>query len=69
MQDEYGKPHHFSGKETAVSIRLFTTCALALTASAVAGLLVGGFIVASDRTPAPTPQVAQVAPAAGASGQ
>ncbi|RKT83100.1 hypothetical protein SAMN05421805_11739 [Saccharopolyspora antimicrobica] len=52
-----------------MSIRLFTTCALALTASAVAGLLVGGFIVASDRTPAPTPQVAQFVPAAGAAGQ
>ncbi|MDA3649852.1 hypothetical protein LZ318_25090 [Saccharopolyspora indica] len=52
-----------------MSIRLFTTCALALTASAVAGLLVGGFIVTSDRTPAPTPQVAQFVPAAGASGQ
>ncbi|GAA4613266.1 hypothetical protein [Saccharopolyspora hordei] len=45
-----------------MSVRLYTACALALTASAVAGLLVGGFIVAHDRPEPPTPQVAQVAP-------
>ncbi|MDA3629685.1 hypothetical protein [Saccharopolyspora oryzae] len=48
-----------------MSIRFFTTCALALTASAVAGLLVGGYIAAGDRLPAPTPQVSHVVPAAG----
>ncbi|MER6992766.1 hypothetical protein ABT337_14990 [Saccharopolyspora hirsuta] len=49
-----------------MSVRLYTTCALALTASAVAGLLVGGFIVASDRPSAPPVPVSQIVPAAGA---
>ncbi|MGW1681708.1 hypothetical protein [Saccharopolyspora sp. NPDC002376] len=51
-----------------MSIRFFTTCALALTASAVAGLLVGGYIAAGDQPPAATPQVAHIAPAAGGAG-
>ncbi|MER7016176.1 hypothetical protein ABT324_32510 [Saccharopolyspora sp. NPDC000359] len=49
-----------------MSVRLYTTCALALTASAVAGLLVGGFIVASDQPPAPPVPVSQLSPATGA---
>jgi hypothetical protein len=49
----------------AVTIRLYTRCALALTASAVAGLLVGGFIATADRASETIP-VSQVSPAAGA---
>ncbi len=58
-------PSHPKG--IAVSIRLYTTCALAVTASAVAGLLVGGFIATTDRAPAQPriTQVSQLIPASG----
>jgi hypothetical protein len=49
-----------------VTVRLYTACALAVTASAVAGLLVGGFIATADRAPAEPAitQVSQLTPAA-----
>ncbi|GAA0539364.1 hypothetical protein GCM10011581_06580 [Saccharopolyspora subtropica] len=48
-----------------MSVRLYTTCALALTASAVAGLLLGGYIATADRSPAhPVSQVAPLTSAA-----
>ncbi|MBB5153233.1 hypothetical protein [Saccharopolyspora phatthalungensis] len=53
-----------------MTVRLYTTCALALTASAVAGLLVGGFLATADRAPA-QPEISQLSrltPAAGGSG-
>ncbi|MFI0466801.1 MULTISPECIES: hypothetical protein [Saccharopolyspora] len=51
-----------------MSIRLYTTCALALTASAVAGLLVGGFLATADQTPA-GPQITQVSQLTPATGE
>ncbi|MCI2423517.1 hypothetical protein MOQ72_39530 [Saccharopolyspora sp. K220] len=53
-----------------MSVRIYTRCALALTASAVAGLLVGGFIAMAERAPEQpaTTQVSQVTPAAGGAG-
>lgn len=51
-----------------MSVRLYTTCALAVTASAVAGLLVGGFIATADRTPA-QPRITQVSQPTPASGE
>ncbi|PKW14670.1 hypothetical protein A8926_2304 [Saccharopolyspora spinosa] len=55
-------------KGIAVSIRLYTTCALAVTASAVAGLLVGGFIATTDQAPA-QPRITQVSRLIPASGE
>ncbi|MEV0696877.1 hypothetical protein AB0I53_03010 [Saccharopolyspora sp. NPDC050389] len=51
-----------------MSVRLYTTCALALTVSAVAGLLVGGLIATADRVPA-QPQITQVSQLIPATGE
>ncbi|MGP4020092.1 hypothetical protein [Saccharopolyspora sp. 5N708] len=61
-------PESLLREGNAVTVRLYTKCALALTASAVAGLLVGGFIaIAADRAPEQpvTTQVSHVTSDAG----
>ncbi|QUH00426.1 hypothetical protein HUO13_05985 [Saccharopolyspora erythraea] len=48
-----------------MSIRLYTICAMCVTASAVAGVLVGGFLAASSReasTPLPPVSVSHSVP-------
>lgn len=60
-------PKPLPPKGIVVTVRLYTACALAVTASAVAGLLVGGFIATADRSPVqPTiTQVSQLTPVVG----
>ncbi|GAB3672710.1 hypothetical protein GCM10027597_07600 [Saccharopolyspora tripterygii] len=49
-----------------MSVRVYTRCAIAVTTSALAGLIVGGFIVVQQQPVQPAiQQVSQLTPAAG----
>jgi len=48
-----------------VSVRVYTRCAIAVTTSALAGLILGGFIVAQQQAQPAIEQVSQLTPAAG----
>lgn len=45
-----------------MSVRLYTICAICVTASAVAGVLVGGILAANSREAAPPVPVSQNVP-------
>ena len=49
-----------------MSVRVYTRCAIAVTTSALAGLILGGFIVAQQQPAQPAiEQVSHLTPAAG----
>jgi hypothetical protein len=51
---------------STVSVRVYTRCAIAVTTSALAGLILGGFLVAQQQPAQPAiEQVSQLTPAAG----